>query len=599
MNQPSLTDPAPNVEPIRSSERIQALDVVRGFALIGIFLMNIEFFNRPLSSIALGLPVDVGGADHWAGWFIYTFVQGKFWTMFSFLFGMGFAVMLTRAERAGRNFLRPYLRRIAALAVFGLLHHIFLWGGDILFSYSVGATGLLLLLWGDWKWLLGAFVALGALCLLGMGDWFFPTLIGIALISLAALFLRWDAALPWFHRRAPVIAIILQLVGVIVLAVATVLWTTQWQVQARWLTTIGGVLLLSLGLLAARYRDPPEARARRLGATMYLVPFLVMFLAALTAVGAPQRASDASILASAPADVAARAIAKAQAANADANLPASLAKANARSAAPVAKTSEKAATAEPSPVEQAAQRSVDRAGRASDLIGKIDEERVLLTTGSYMDNVRLRASDFAENAPSEPLFSMVIIGMFLLGSWFVRSGVMEDTGAHLALFRRLVLYALPLGLAMGLVGNAIGTHASPGMERDPYQIGVGLTMLGNLPACLGYVGILVLMLHSATVFARIRVFAPLGRMALTNYLTHSIVGTLYFYHYGLGNYGMGRARQVLFVLVVIGLQLVFCHWWLSRFRYGPMEWLWRAITYWQLPPMRREAPAVLAGSAAA
>jgi uncharacterized membrane protein YeiB len=123
---------------------------------------------------------------------------------------------------------------------------------------------------------------------------------------------------------------------------------------------------------------------------------------------------------------------------------------------------------------------------------------------------------------------------------------------------------------------------------------MAMMMIGNLPACLGYVGLIVLMLHGGGVLARIRVLAPLGRMALTNYLSHSIIGTLYFYGYGLGHWGMGRAAQVLFVAVVITLQVIFCHWWLARFRYGPMEWLWRAITYWQIPPMRREA-AVLAG----
>jgi uncharacterized protein len=62
---------------------------------------------------------------------------------------------------------------------------------------------------------------------------------------------------------------------------------------------------------------------------------------------------------------------------------------------------------------------------------------------------------------------------------------------------------------------------------------------------------------------------------------------------------MGRAMQVGFVFTVIALQVVFSTWWLSKFRYGPMEWLWRAITYWQLPPMRRETAPALAGSATA
>ena len=53
------------------------------------------------------------------------------------------------------------------------------------------------------------------------------------------------------------------------------------------------------------------------------------------------------------------------------------------------------------------------------------------------------------------------------------------------------------------------------------------------------------------------------------------------------------------MFTVITLQVLFCHWWLGRFRYGPMEWLWRAITYWQLPAMRRgEEPALVARAAA-
>ena len=124
--------------PITANQRIEALDVVRGFALLGIFLMNIEWFNRPISSLGEGMPTGLTGLDWWASWFVLYFVQGKFWTIFSLLFGMGFAVMLTRAERAGREFKIVYLRRVLALAVFGAAHFILLWAGDILFSYAVG-----------------------------------------------------------------------------------------------------------------------------------------------------------------------------------------------------------------------------------------------------------------------------------------------------------------------------------------------------------------------------------------------------------------------------------------------------------------------------
>ena len=87
---------------------------------------------------------------------------------------------------------------------------------------------------------------------------------------------------------------------------------------------------------------------------------------------------------------------------------------------------------------------------------------------------------------------------------------------------------------------------------------------------------------------------------LTNYLGASIIGTWFFAGYGLGYWGeVSRAGQVLFVAVVFTIQLAFSALWLSKFRYGPMEWLWRAITYWQLPPMRREgAPAAVPLAAA-
>src|SRR3954462_12462121 len=93
--------------PVAISERIQALDVVRGFALIGILMMNVEFFNRATSELGMGIQPGLTGINLWVSWFVAYFVIGKFWTIFSLLFGMGFAVMLTRAEAAGRNFVVP------------------------------------------------------------------------------------------------------------------------------------------------------------------------------------------------------------------------------------------------------------------------------------------------------------------------------------------------------------------------------------------------------------------------------------------------------------------------------------------------------------
>jgi len=93
-------------------------------------------------------------------------------------------------------------------------------------------------------------------------------------------------------------------------------------------------------------------------------------------------------------------------------------------------------------------------------------------------------------------------------------------------------------------------------------------------------------LHSRTLLSRIRLLAPLGRMTLTNYLMQSLICMTFFYGFGFGHWGLPRAQQVLFVAVVCVAQIAFSHWWLARFRYGPMEWLWRGFTYRQVPPLR-------------
>ena len=77
-------------------------------------------------------------------------------------------------------------------------------------------------------------------------------------------------------------------------------------------------------------------------------------------------------------------------------------------------------------------------------------------------------------------------------------------------------------------------------------------------------------------------------MALTNYLMHSVILTTIFYGYGLGWYGeIPRLAQMAFVVVLIGLQLLISPVWLERYRFGPVEWLWRSLTYWKRQPMRR------------
>src|SRR5579862_9472536 len=108
--------------PVSLSERILFIDVLRGMALFGILAANMRAFFAPLDaygSIGVLFP---GRADVLAQAFINAFIQVKFISIFSFLFGMGFAIQMSRAEARGARFMGFYPRRLVALAIFGIIH---------------------------------------------------------------------------------------------------------------------------------------------------------------------------------------------------------------------------------------------------------------------------------------------------------------------------------------------------------------------------------------------------------------------------------------------------------------------------------------------
>ncbi len=142
---PSPPRPAMPMGPVAAGERVEEMDLVRGFALLGILLMNIEYFFRPLGGIMLGFDETLTGADRVTGWLVATFVQGKFYTLFSMLFGMGFAIQMARAGERGASFPRFFARRLAALALIGAVHGYLIWAGDILLVYALSGFALLLL----------------------------------------------------------------------------------------------------------------------------------------------------------------------------------------------------------------------------------------------------------------------------------------------------------------------------------------------------------------------------------------------------------------------------------------------------------------------
>lgn len=407
------------MDPIPAAERIRSLDVMRGFALLGILLMNIEGLAGPLLMSATGLDPALAGTDRWADALIYIFVQGKFFTLFSMLFGMGFAVMSQRAQAAQRPFAGLYWRRSLTLLGIGLVHALLIWSGDILVIYA---------------------------------------LLSIALLAFREVSGRW---LPWLA-------------------------------SASFFAPLG--LMLLLGSMGSLMQSTPElAEAWKL------------------ALGDQDKM----------------------------------------------------------------------------IVEMLEAQRQAFGAGDYLQATLQRAKDLGFSLMNLMTAGPLIFGMFLLGSWFVKSGAIAHPENHPRLFLRMRGLALPAGLAMVLASFALKPTLDPAELSLTASIAFCLGMLGSVLMCLGYAAWLLRWMQSPRWAAVLGWLAPAGRMALTNYLMQSLVCTSIFYGYGLGYFEqLPRAWQIPFALALFCAQALLSGWWLRRFRFGPVEWLWRSLTYLKPQPMR-------------
>ena len=124
--------PAEPMMPVQPEERIEVVDILRGFAVFGILIVNMTFYERPVKHIA-----ELDWPDRLVLWGIIVFAQGKFYTMFSFLFGLGLAIQMRRAAERGAEFVPLAVRRLLVLLGLGMVHAFLLWMGDILMTYAI------------------------------------------------------------------------------------------------------------------------------------------------------------------------------------------------------------------------------------------------------------------------------------------------------------------------------------------------------------------------------------------------------------------------------------------------------------------------------
>ncbi|HSP22537.1 MAG TPA: DUF418 domain-containing protein [Planococcus sp. (in: firmicutes)] len=142
------------IQPVPTNERIEALDLMRGFALLGILLINMPAFHSPFSYIDPYSWFD-GEWDTEVFTFLDIFVQASFYPLFSMLFGYGLAMQFVKAQKSGRRFAPLAVKRLAFLLLIGIVHAFLIWYGDILITYAISGILLIGLLRLPPAWLLG------------------------------------------------------------------------------------------------------------------------------------------------------------------------------------------------------------------------------------------------------------------------------------------------------------------------------------------------------------------------------------------------------------------------------------------------------------
>jgi uncharacterized membrane protein YeiB len=494
--------PLAPLTPVAPEQRINALDILRGLAVIVILLMNIEWFGRPISELGV-FNAELTGLDHAVGWLIRCFVEGKFYKLFSLLFGMGFAVMLTQAMRKERPFGAWFTRRMLVLFMFGLLHMVFIWQGDILHDYAF--SGLLML---------------------------------------GLIYLLRKKRFEKFNNPKSILKL--------------ALWWLSIPLLLASLAGVGFGVFVDRPSLSVQWQENQEIRA--------LVSQLETEAAEtkeLQSTEPLEPAEDTSEMLP------------------DDELTTELAQAESEIVSEDVVESE---DSEPTPQEQAQEIFEYQQEKAQDAADEI----AALRDGSYWQATVFRAKASVMWLIFSPMFALtMLLPIFLLGYWLVVSGAIKNHAEHPKLFGYMARIGLGVGLFVTVGGLVVMGH--PAVEHImPIQVVANVLFAGGqFFMAAGYLGLLIRLLDTPKWYKVLAKLAPMGRMALTNYIMHSLILSSIFFGYAGGLYGeISRAPQMLIVFAIVAIQILLSSWWLKHFQYGPLEWLWRSLTYKARQPFR-------------
>jgi len=213
----------------------------------------------------------------------------------------------------------------------------------------------------------------------------------------------------------------------------------------------------------------------------------------------------------------------------------------------------------------------------------IDKD-ILVNQASWLGQMEHR-NFMASKMQTNVLFYLFrIVGLMMIGMALFKLDFFGKRFSNKSLVISAVI-TLALGLLLVITGNQANFDSGWGL--DSMMSGIQPNYWGSILMAYSYMSLLIVFCRSSALIQLKNLFANVGKMALTNYLSHTLICGFIFYGWGLGYYGsFERSDMLLVVLGVWTFQLFFSSFWMSRYQFGPFEWLWRSMTYGKRQPLK-------------
>lgn len=182
-----------------------------------------------------------------------------------------------------------------------------------------------------------------------------------------------------------------------------------------------------------------------------------------------------------------------------------------------------------------------------------------------------------------------VLSMMLLGMVLFKYGVLSAKRSY-NFYIAMFVISLLIGLPLILVG--VNKMHTDNFDAIAFMgVNSAFNAFGSVAVAFAWIALIMLMCKAGALGWVRKALAAVGRMAFTNYIMQSLFGAVIFYGWGFGYFDqLSRSGLLLVVLMVWMFQIIFSLLWLTRYRMGPLEWLWRSLTYWRIEPIARSRP---------